>query len=787
MNSRRLAALMFTDIVGYSAIAHKDELLARVLVDQQRKIIRESLATFGGTEHDTAGDGFFIEFSSAVQAVACAMQIQSRLFDRNRSASQERQLQIRIGIHLGDIVSHEEDVFGNGVNLAARIEPFADPGGVCVSQQIYDQVHGKISGLEFKKVGFKKLKNIASGAVVYSIVTPWNKAEKKKLSMTKRKILNLPLFENINSVVGIGLFAACLVCLFASTLRSLTYTAQPSFVRAARLPASVEKNERVDLSNDWDYKLDTATGVWTKFDPKNSWRYSEEIRGHFSLRHKFSSSLQFATPAIVLGLISGPHRVYLNNHFIGGSDQASELAFYSFDQKLMANDKPNELMIEIEGPPSLNPGLSVISSVGAFLGEFTEVRAATAANHMKFSVLRNIYFSISIFIFAIVFAYAVFRRASRSYFYFAFVLLLGSIQLSYFNPLMTEAFNYPFLRFMRVLGLSLVPMMFVSAYLASLTKNQKDRRSELFNNLVAATFACGLALVFFWISKDTNQFGRNFNLALLVAATYNLLGLGYFVVEAVRAARSKAATKVEFGRAVFYFAFLALNLFALISTLKRGIFSDLLSPSLHEFGAQVTLVLPFLFAVAVMVIAAFDYIKQSHAAREKMHRDDFAHEILHVIHEAPTSSLAIQSAHSRLGEFLRVTRSTLYAVSPGPTGPSLEILNSIGRQLANGELNSATVKSHRILSHVLETETPVFIRDVRTDRRFFEPQVESADQSSSYRTGSCIVIPLRSMGQCVGLVTFADKKDHSMFTQTDFTSALEVASTLALLIKSRIA
>ncbi|WP_413582781.1 GAF domain-containing protein [Bdellovibrio sp. HCB288] len=172
VDRRRLAALMFTDIVGYSAIFHRNEALAMKLLGEKTNILREIFPSYGGREIKTLGDGFFIEFPSVLEAVKCAYDIQSQLYQRNLGGMVDERFQIRIGIHLCDFIATEEDAFGNDVNVSSRLEKLAPPGGICISQQVVDQVSDKID-LKFTPIKERKLKNIKKPVVSYSVDLPW--------------------------------------------------------------------------------------------------------------------------------------------------------------------------------------------------------------------------------------------------------------------------------------------------------------------------------------------------------------------------------------------------------------------------------------------------------------------------------------------------------------------------------------------------------------------------------------------------------------------------------------
>lgn len=166
---RRLAAIMFTDMVGYSALTHRNEALALELLEEHRALLRAVFPKHQGQEIKSTGDGFLVEFASALAAVQCAVEIQKQMQARNESRSPERRVLIRVGIHLGDVVRRENDVFGDGVNIAARIEPLAEPGGICVSRAVYEQIENKVDHA-LVQLSRPALKNIQATVEVYRLV-----------------------------------------------------------------------------------------------------------------------------------------------------------------------------------------------------------------------------------------------------------------------------------------------------------------------------------------------------------------------------------------------------------------------------------------------------------------------------------------------------------------------------------------------------------------------------------------------------------------------------------------
>jgi class 3 adenylate cyclase len=170
---RRLAAIMFTDMVGYTTLTQSNEPLALKVLERHNQLIRPILPRYHGREIKAMGDSLMVEFESALDATNCAIEIQRLLHDYNVSARDEWRIILRIGVHLGDVVHSDGDVLGDAVNVASRIQPLADPEGVCVSQQVYDQVRNKLTN-PFTRLERRDLKNIQYPVDIYKIVLPWD-------------------------------------------------------------------------------------------------------------------------------------------------------------------------------------------------------------------------------------------------------------------------------------------------------------------------------------------------------------------------------------------------------------------------------------------------------------------------------------------------------------------------------------------------------------------------------------------------------------------------------------
>jgi len=166
--SRRLVAVFAADVEGYSRLMGADEVGTLKGLTERRAILDRLIGEHGGRIANTAGDSVLAEFGSAVDAVQCAVDAQTALAEANSSLPPNLRVQFRIGIHIGDVVVRGGDLFGDGVNLAARLESIAEPGGICISSSAYEQVHGKVNA-EFADLGEHTLKNISRPIRAYAV------------------------------------------------------------------------------------------------------------------------------------------------------------------------------------------------------------------------------------------------------------------------------------------------------------------------------------------------------------------------------------------------------------------------------------------------------------------------------------------------------------------------------------------------------------------------------------------------------------------------------------------
>src|SRR5262249_53256018 len=158
---RRLAAILAADVVGYSRLMERDEAgTLAALKSRRTDIFQPMVSKHHGRVVKMMGDGALVEFASAVNAVACAVELQAAMDNANAGAAEDKRIVLRIGINLGDVMVEGSDLYGDGVNIAARLESIAEPGGICVSGTVFDYVRNKVP-TQFEDIGRQSLKNIA--------------------------------------------------------------------------------------------------------------------------------------------------------------------------------------------------------------------------------------------------------------------------------------------------------------------------------------------------------------------------------------------------------------------------------------------------------------------------------------------------------------------------------------------------------------------------------------------------------------------------------------------------
>ena len=199
-SQRRLAAIFVADVVGYSRLMGADEVATLQRLREYHDAMSDRIAARGGRVVNTSGDALLAEFASVVDAIECAVESQTEIAERNASLDEAKRLRFRVGLHLGDVLVDDDDIFGDGVNIAARLEALAPPGGLCLSRTVYDVVHRRID-LAYEPLGEQSLKNISEPVRAYGVpldaVAGTTKPAKSAGKEDRPSIAVLP-FENMS-------------------------------------------------------------------------------------------------------------------------------------------------------------------------------------------------------------------------------------------------------------------------------------------------------------------------------------------------------------------------------------------------------------------------------------------------------------------------------------------------------------------------------------------------------------------------------------------------------------
>jgi len=182
---------MFTDLAGFTSKTHEDEAGALRMLREQESLVRPLVEAHGGRQVKAIGDGFLLEFPNALDAVECAVELQRRRSE-TKPVDGEPPLPMRVGIHLGDVQGAGSDILGDAVNIASRVEPLAEPGGICLTSQVYDQVRNK-TPFQFQRLDPKHVKGISEPIIVYRVVLPWTSTKPTQSSSGTPRLAVLPL------------------------------------------------------------------------------------------------------------------------------------------------------------------------------------------------------------------------------------------------------------------------------------------------------------------------------------------------------------------------------------------------------------------------------------------------------------------------------------------------------------------------------------------------------------------------------------------------------------------
>ena len=233
--TRRLAAIMFTDIVGFSRQMGSNETRTLRLLTTHNQIVQQAVAAHKGAVIKTVGDAFLVDFPSVVNAVQCAQQIQARFRAHNAEKETTEQIHIRIGIHSGDIVQRDGDVFGDGVNVASRLQALAESDTICISHVVYREVEKKLALGTVVSLGRPKLKNIVQREPVYILLPEQPTGLRQTLRVQWLKISTVggahPTMRALLLLSGLLLIAGAVITLLSPSLSPSSLITHHSLLR----------------------------------------------------------------------------------------------------------------------------------------------------------------------------------------------------------------------------------------------------------------------------------------------------------------------------------------------------------------------------------------------------------------------------------------------------------------------------------------------------------------------------------------------------------------------------
>jgi len=338
---RRLAAIVFTDICGFTELMGRDETKAMALLDQQRALLKPIISNFNGEWLKEIGDGVLISFPSAVKAVTCSLEIQ-------RILAHNSDLTLRIGIHIGDVIKKDGDVFGDGVNIASRLEPLAEPGGICVSERVHEDIKNKPDiSTAFQEE--QLLKGVDKPIKVYSIFTqmgttptPVSPSSKQATTSPKSKI----------PILAAGLAIGLLITVFAlRTSQEQGIVVEPVFYTGERIPIAIADFE----NNTGDATLDGLSGLLiTSLEQSNYLTVLTRSRMYDLLKQIGKPDVDLVDEKIGREIC---HSANINSLVLTSIRQFGEL--YSIDLKILDIEKDEYLFstnVQTEGKKNI-PGL----------------------------------------------------------------------------------------------------------------------------------------------------------------------------------------------------------------------------------------------------------------------------------------------------------------------------------------------------------------------------------------------------------------------------------------------
>jgi class 3 adenylate cyclase len=771
---RRLAALMFTDMVGYSSLTARDEMLSLQLVAEQQALIRKVIEGFGGQKLRTIGDGCFIEFGSAVESVLCAREIQTRIRERNFAAPSDQQIKLRVGIHLGDIIDFDGDTYGDGVNIAARIETKASPGGIYLTRQIYDQVIGLVEN-KLEPVGKIELKNIPKPVEVFRLRLAWED-DRHAFSVTRflkkvwTKSEEVRRKGTVTKTVSTTLLGLLVVAFLTSTA---WYCANHM---------RVENQSSEVISSPWKYsvlKENGEPGEWHDYNEKQRYTYAESINGPYLLKTEFRTSQSYQTPAIIVGQLSHSSSVFLNGTLIGQGNQFDVVQAYTFDRSFLRADSVNELVIKSPAPASGILGFYIIPELGLRVGEAAHINNAALLREFSFYSKRALYLVMAMGMLMAFFVYFLQGKNQSQAVYGALFCCLLILSLIYYNAILTSHLYESTRILIKSIALAGTSFVLFSGYLSATPKN----RLEPWNNFLA--FGVLGALLFGMFPGHTNLHTTllwqhailHFTLFYSIAwLSYSMFGTLKFRWEMIQKQESWVAGTAE----RLFPVILGVFSFVLIWTALRSGYSPIaLQEPERETIRDFAQTVQFFFGVITVGGGCVGFVAASGSLVNARERDKFLLKINHAIASGANVDETVLKMQILAAEFVGAERSTVYTLTDG-------ILNAAFVHASPDAANRVLKSVENLdgpLGYVIESKTPLFLKNIGQDSRF-KSHLLIRNGKQSFKTGACMILPLVVANEIVGVITFADPEDGKEFSQGNFFLMQLISKDLGLLLKS---
>ncbi len=782
--TRKHRAILFTDIVGYSSLAYKNEAVAFKILSDNNKIVRDQIAHFNGCERKQTGDGFFVDFASALDATKCAIEIQRAIRERNADLPINQQFLNRIAIHCGEVTELDGDAFGHDVNIAARSQSFAPPGGVALTRIALRSVRDAMR-IKYTSIGHKKFKNIPRSMELLSLEMPW---ERESGEIRKGLFANFEMFKELISsdmpkVRKLNIVDFCLI------FGALTIIGAIFFAGYRFNSNNYASGARLSMKDGWKYYVPKSgenlaqvlknDELWTPIDITKTWPSLDKLHGDYWLKKDFEIEVDQVpeSPALLLGLVSKSHRTFINGQFVGGSDKFSELVSYSFDPSLLRAQGINTILIRAFSNKTVDPGIKYLPSIGSFIADFRVTRAAIRANTFQFHVRRYVQLVMAILFMLTCAFYYLFYRHKKQFRYFSVYFLMGALLALYYTPMFSDNLPYQIHRSIKVVSLSLSGFVLFSSYLYLIGRPRLER----LNNLLAV-FSLGLILSMLLTQNGTvDSYVQRYDLVLQICGYLTLAMSCFMLFNVIRESRQVASgQRIYTYESVYagtcFVACLFLFVFTFSATRDGFIFevSRALRGSLRDFSSF----FPMVLSPVLVIITTLEHALENLKFRRSHKRSQLLLEIGREFRESRDTNLIIKSTLDKICKFIGAGRATVYTRDRGGEG-RLTARCKFGEKERTKLVQYEISEADGVIGYVLKNRKPVVIDDIGTDPRFKGSYENRSD--AHYETGACIIIPLIYLGDLIGVITVADKKNGLTFSTSDVSLMLAIGKDLSII------